>query len=212
MNDDLLDDFDDDDEPDVTALYEPHVDGDGWQMSPRMAWHLWSAARYLAEEWRTSHPDTLASFLPRVAGPYVGDRAWRRQFAAGFKHIADGLAACGWATSSSKITTSSCSSIRPRWRRTRQRRRQPVTSEQLVRVVPAFGRLRSRSDVKDETKRTMSGCSRLGDGTAASLCTASARTGARRGRGRRSWQHLRLMWPARRPNPIGTCRAHPPSD
>ncbi len=30
-DDDLLDDFDDDREPDFTALYEPHVHGDGWQ-------------------------------------------------------------------------------------------------------------------------------------------------------------------------------------
>lgn len=91
---DLLDDFDDfDDEPDFTALYEPHVDDDGWQMSPRMAWHLWSAARYLAEEWRTSHPETLASLLPRVARPYLRDSAWRRRFVAGFEHIADRLTA-----------------------------------------------------------------------------------------------------------------------
>lgn len=92
-NDDPLDDFDDDDEPDFTALYEPHVDGDGWQMSPRMAWHLWSAARFLAEEWRASDPETLAGLLPPIAGSYVRDRAWRRQFVAGFEHIAARLAA-----------------------------------------------------------------------------------------------------------------------
>lgn len=92
-DDDLLDDFDDDHEPNFTALYEPHVDGGGWQMSPRMAWHLWSAARYLADEYRTSHPETFASLLPRIAAPYVADRTWRQRFVAGFEHIADRLAA-----------------------------------------------------------------------------------------------------------------------
>lgn len=90
--DDFDDDFDDDQEPDFTSLYEPHVDGDGWRMSPRMARHLWSAAHYLADEVRTSHPDALADRLPAVARRYV-DRTWRQRFVAAFKHIADRLAA-----------------------------------------------------------------------------------------------------------------------
>jgi hypothetical protein len=90
-DDDQLYDFDDDHEPDFTALYEPQVNGDGWQMSPRMAWHLWSAARYLSAEVRTSHPDALADMLPPVARPHV-DRTWRKRFVACFDHIADRLA------------------------------------------------------------------------------------------------------------------------
>lgn len=83
---------DDSDEPDFATIYEPHVDGDGWQMTPRMAWQLWSAAIYLADEWRTSQPDALARALPPVARFLVQDRAWRRQFAAGFDRIATRLA------------------------------------------------------------------------------------------------------------------------
>lgn len=32
-------------EPGFSALYEPHVDGDGWRMTPRMASYLWSTRR-----------------------------------------------------------------------------------------------------------------------------------------------------------------------
>lgn len=79
-------------EPDFTALYEPHIDGDGWQMTPRMAWHLWSGARHLRDEWRHEHPESLAKALPPVARPYVRDRAWRRRFVASFDRIARRLA------------------------------------------------------------------------------------------------------------------------
>lgn len=84
--------IDDDDEPDFAALYEPHVDGDGWQMTPRMAWHLWSAACYLADDWRHGDVESLLGDLPAIALPYAKDRAWRQQFVAGVEHIAERLA------------------------------------------------------------------------------------------------------------------------
>lgn len=84
---------DDSDEPDFAAIYEPHVDGDGWQTTPRMAWQLWSAALYLADEWRTSQPEALAKALPPVARAYTSDRAWRQRFVAGFDRLAGRLAA-----------------------------------------------------------------------------------------------------------------------
>jgi hypothetical protein len=93
MTDDNLETPDDDsDEPDFLTIYEPHVDGDGWQMTPRMAWQLWSAALYLADEWRTSQPDALARTLPPIARSHVQYPAWRGQFAAGFVRIATRLA------------------------------------------------------------------------------------------------------------------------
>jgi hypothetical protein len=82
---------DDTDEPDFAAIYEPHVDGDGWRMTPRMAWYLWSAALYLADEYRTSSPDSFAKILPPVARAYAHDRAWRQQFVAGFEHLTERL-------------------------------------------------------------------------------------------------------------------------
>lgn len=85
----------DDDEPDFAALYEPHVDGDGWQMTPRMACHLWSAALYLADEWRTSYLEPLLDALPPIARPYATDRRWRQQFTAGFERVAERLASGG---------------------------------------------------------------------------------------------------------------------
>ena len=86
---------DDNDEPDFAALYEPHVDGDGWQMTPRMAWHLWSGALYLADEWRHGDVHSLLEALPLIARPYAKDRAWRQQFIAGFERIAERLARGG---------------------------------------------------------------------------------------------------------------------
>ena len=88
-------DLEGNDEPDFTVLCEPHVDGDGWQMTPRMAWYLWSAALYLADEWRSSVATTLVDALPPVARPYATDRAWRTQFIDGFERIADRIAKGG---------------------------------------------------------------------------------------------------------------------
>lgn len=82
----------DDDEPAFAALYEPHLDGDGWQMTPRMAWHLWSAAAYLADDWRHGDVESLLGDLPAIARLYAKDRAWRQQFVAGFERIAERLA------------------------------------------------------------------------------------------------------------------------
>lgn len=81
------------DEPDLEAIYLPHVDGGGWQMTPRMAWYLWTAALYLADEWRAARAEAPARVLPPVAHPYAPDRTWRRQFVAGFARIAERLAA-----------------------------------------------------------------------------------------------------------------------
>lgn len=91
-DEDLSTPDDDGDEPDFAAIYEPHIDGDGWQMTPRMAWQLWNAALDLADRWRTSRPDALAKVLPTLARPHVWDRAWRQQFGAGFDHLAGRLA------------------------------------------------------------------------------------------------------------------------
>ncbi|MGH9152362.1 MAG: hypothetical protein ACRD03_08205 [Acidimicrobiales bacterium] len=84
--------FHDNYEPDFTAVYEPHVDGDSSQMTPRMAWHLWSAALYLADEWRRGDIDSLLDGLPPIAQPYARDRGWRQQFVASFERIAQRLA------------------------------------------------------------------------------------------------------------------------
>lgn len=91
--DDLDTPADHNDEPDFAAIHEPHVDGDGWLMTPRMAWYLWSAALYLADEHRASHPEPLAKILPPVARPYAHDRTWRQRFVAGFERIAERIAA-----------------------------------------------------------------------------------------------------------------------
>lgn len=89
------DKLDGNDEPDFTTLYEPHVDGDGWQMTPRMAWHLWSGALHLADEWRHGDTESLVEALPAVARPYGKDRAWQQRFIAGFERIAERLARGG---------------------------------------------------------------------------------------------------------------------
>lgn len=62
MTDDRDRDTPDDylDAPDFVRIDEPHVNGDGWRITPRMAWYLWSAALYLADECRTSRPEALA--------------------------------------------------------------------------------------------------------------------------------------------------------
>jgi len=74
-------------------LYEPHVDGDGWRMTPRMASHLWGAATVLADEWRTciTDPELLAENLPPIARPYAQNRSWLEQFIEGFDRLAERL-------------------------------------------------------------------------------------------------------------------------
>ena len=88
-DDELATSDENNDEPDFAALYEPHVDGDGWQMTPRMACYLWSSGLYLVDEWRTSGPKSLAKILPPVARAYAQNRAWRQQFVAGFTRLAE---------------------------------------------------------------------------------------------------------------------------
>lgn len=84
-------------EPDFTALYEPHVDGDGWRMTPRMASHLWGAATILGDEWRTciTDPELLAENLTPVARPYAQNRSWLEQFIEGFDRLAERLGGDG---------------------------------------------------------------------------------------------------------------------
>ncbi|HUP86911.1 MAG TPA: hypothetical protein VM143_14730 [Acidimicrobiales bacterium] len=84
-------------EPDFESLYLPHVDGDGWQMTPRMASHLWGAATILGDEWRTciTDPELLAENLPPVARPYAHNRSWLEQFIEGFDRLAERLGGPG---------------------------------------------------------------------------------------------------------------------
>lgn len=81
-----------DDEPDFAAVYEPHVDGDGWQMTPRMAWRLWTSAVYLADDWRYTRPSGPLDALPPIARPYFRERSWRQQFISSFERIAERIA------------------------------------------------------------------------------------------------------------------------
>lgn len=91
-----IDAFDDEapdelDEPDFAALYEPHINADGWRMTPRMAWRLWTAAQYLADECggaaRARHRCSGSSL--RFAHDYFRARTWRGQFVAGFDRVAE---------------------------------------------------------------------------------------------------------------------------
>lgn len=94
-----MDEYDDEapeenDEPDFVALYEPHVDGDGWRMTPRMAWRLWTAAMYLADEWHCESPSSMLRHLPPIAHPDLRDRSWRARFIAGFGRLAERIGGC----------------------------------------------------------------------------------------------------------------------
>lgn len=82
---------DDEEMPDFTALFEPHIDGDGWQMTPRMAMQLWHAALRLADEWQFAPLERLVDDLPHVARPYAADDTWRQQFADAFRQMASRL-------------------------------------------------------------------------------------------------------------------------
>lgn len=77
--------------PNFAALFEPHIDGDGWQMTPRMAMRLWHTALRLADEWQSAPLDRLVDDLPRIARPHAADGAWRQQFADAFRQIAGRL-------------------------------------------------------------------------------------------------------------------------
>ena len=74
------------------SIHGPHVDGDGWQMTPRMAWRLWTSAVYLADDWRYTSPAGPLGDLPPIARPYFRDRSWRQAFISSFERIAERIA------------------------------------------------------------------------------------------------------------------------
>lgn len=77
--------------PDFAAVFEPHVNGDGWQMTPRMALQLWHAALRMADEWDNFDVEEMVDDLPPVARPFAADDAWRRQFTDAFRCVAHRL-------------------------------------------------------------------------------------------------------------------------
>ncbi len=77
--------------PDFASLY-----GDGHALTPRMVAHLWGAALFLADTYRSeSQLDLLRQELPPVV-QRLADDAWMRRFAAGFENLAVRLARAGF--------------------------------------------------------------------------------------------------------------------
>lgn len=79
--------------PDFASLY-----GDGHAVTPRMAAHLWGAALFLADTYRSgSQLDLLRQELPPVARRLTDD-AWMRRFVSSFDALADRLASGRFAS------------------------------------------------------------------------------------------------------------------
>lgn len=78
--------------PDFAALYEP-VGPEGWMVTPRMAYWLWSTALFLADTWRenANDPEAVADLLPSVARPHARGE-WYERFGRCFDDLAERIA------------------------------------------------------------------------------------------------------------------------
>lgn len=79
--------------PDFVALYEPRFKSGG-NLTPRMAYWLWSASLFLADTFRLNRdrPELLLLELPPIARPFAKPE-WLDRFCACFQHLGERVAA-----------------------------------------------------------------------------------------------------------------------
>lgn len=82
-----------DNRPDFETQYELRFDEFDDPLTPRMAYLLWTAARWCIDEWHgAAHVPTLVPQLPVIARPFADEETWVQRFTLCFVHLESWLA------------------------------------------------------------------------------------------------------------------------